>query len=106
MWLPEADRTHLPCLSAHIDGHYANGLSIQMLARIACMGAAKLKRCFKAHFGCTVASYIQEVRIERAEHLLAYTDLPAGKITKAVGYTAAGHCAKLFRKAKGVLPLE
>lgn len=46
------------------------------------------------------------MRIGQAEHLLAYTDLPIGEIAQAVGYTAAGHFADLFRKAKGVLPME
>lgn len=70
------------------------------------MGTTKLKRCFKSYFDCTVADYIQRVRIDQAEHLLAYTDLPVGEVAKAVGYTAAGHFAELFRSAKGILPLE
>ncbi|WP_444657958.1 helix-turn-helix domain-containing protein [Caproiciproducens sp. R2] len=70
------------------------------------MGTTKLKCCFKSYFDCTVADYIQRVRIDQAEHLLAYTDLPVGEVAKAVGYTAAGHFAELFRSAKGILPLE
>lgn len=104
--LPDADRTMLSSLASYIGDHYADQLSIEMLAKIACMGTTKLKRCFKICFGCTVADYIQQVRIDQAEHLLAYTDLPVGEVAKAVGYTAAGHFAELFRKAKGTLPLE
>ena len=102
----EADRIILQSLAAYIGDHYADELSIEMLSRIACMGTTKLKRCFKAHFQCTVADYIQQVRMDKAEHLLAYTDLPVGEVAKAVGYTAAGHFAELFRRYKGTLPLE
>ena len=102
----EADRVMLQALAAYIGDHYADQLTIEGLSRIACMGTTKLKRCFKAHFGVTIAEYIQNVRIGQAEHLLAYTDLPIGEIAQAVGYTAAGHFADLFRKAKGVLPME
>ena len=70
------------------------------------MGTTKLKRCFKANFDCTVADYTQQVRVDQAEHLLAYTDLPVGEVAQAVGYQAAGHFAELFRKAKGTLPME
>lgn len=104
--LAAADRDMLNSLASYIGDHYADQLSIEMLAKIACMGTTKLKRCFKIHFGSTVADYIQQVRIDQAEHLLAYTDLPVGEVAKAVGYTAAGHFAELFRKSKGVLPLE
>lgn len=61
---------------------------------------------FKVYFGCTVADYIQRVRIDQAEHLLAYTELPIGEVAKAVGYTAAGHFAELFRGVKGILPMK
>lgn len=102
----ETDKDILQSLASYIGDHYADELSIEMLAKIACMGTTKLKRCFKAYFHCTVADYIQQVRIDKAEHLLAYTDLPVGEVAKAVGYTAAGHFADLFRRTKGVLPLE
>lgn len=104
--LPYEDLAMLESLAAYIGDHYADQLSIEMLAKIACMGTTKLKRCFRVAFGCTIGDYIQQVRIDQAEHLLAYTDLPVGEVAKAVGYTAAGHFAGLFRKAKGTLPLE
>lgn len=104
--VPEADRLILQSLASYIGDHYADNLSIEMLSKIACMGTTKLKRSFKAYFHCTIADYIQQVRIDQAEHLLAYTDLPVGEVAKAVGYTAAGHFAELFRKSKGTLPLE
>ena len=104
--LPEADTVMLQAMAAYIGDHYADGLTIEQLAQIACMGTTKFKRCFKIYFGMTVSEYIQGTRIGQAEHLLAYTELPVGEVAQAVGYTAAGHFADLFRKAKGVLPME
>lgn len=102
----EADRAMLQALAAYIGDHYADQLTIEGLSQIACMGTTKLKKCFKAHFGMTVAEYIQNVRIGQAEHLLAYTELPVGEVAQAVGYAAAGHFADLFRRTTGVLPME
>ena len=102
----EADRVMLQALAAYIGDHYADQLTIEGLSKIACMGTTKLKQCFKAHFGVTIAEYIQNVRIGQAEHLLAYTDLPISEVAQAVGYTAAGHFAGRFRKLTGVLPME
>lgn len=104
--LPETDRAMLQSLAAYIGDHYADQLTIEKLSHIACMGTTKLKRCFRAYFDCTIAEYIQRVRVDQAEHLLAYTDLPVGEVARAVGYTAAGHFSELFRRTKGVLPLE
>lgn len=104
--LPDTDRDMLQSLTSYIGDHYADQLTIEMLAKIACMGTTKLKRCFKTHYHCTIADYIQRVRIDQAEHLLAYTDLPVSEVAKAVGYTAAGHFAELFHRSKGTLPLE
>lgn len=104
--LPDTDQAMLNSLAAYIGDHYADQLTIEMLAKIACMGTTKLKRCFKIYFECTIADYIQQVRIDQAEHLLSYTDLPIGEVAKAVGYTAAGHFANRFCKIKGTLPME
>lgn len=100
------DAALLQSLAAYIGTHYADELTIEGLSRIACMGTTKLKRCFKACFGCTVADYVQKVRLDQAEHLLAYTELPVAEVAQAVGYAAAGHFADLFRRAKGMLPME
>ena len=104
--LPVQDAAMLDALAAYIGDHYADALTISRLSQIACMGTTKLKRCFKAYFGMTVAEYLQNVRIGQAEHLLAYTELPVGEVAQAVGYTAAGHFAALFRTAKGLPPTE
>ncbi len=56
-------------------------------------------------YGITIAEYIQKVRIDHAEHLLAYTDLPINEVAKAVVYTSSGHFAELFCNNKGLLPL-
>lgn len=101
-----ADQAMLHALSAYIGEHYASPLTIEGLSQVACMGTTKLKQCFKAHFGMTVAEYIQHVRIGQAERLLACTDLPIGEVAQAVGYAAAGHFSALFREATGLLPTE
>ena len=101
-----ADQAMLQTLASYISDHYADELTIEKLAQIAYMGTTKLKRCFKTYFGCTVYEYIQKVRIDHAEHLLAYTALPIGEVAQAVGYAAAGHFSKVFLRIKGMLPKE
>lgn len=104
--LAQTDVAMLETLAAYLEDHCADALTIEKLCKIACMGTTKLKQCFKARYGVTVGEYLQTVRLDRAEHLLSYTDLPVGEVARAVGFTAAGHFADLFRRTKGVLPRE
>jgi AraC-like DNA-binding protein len=103
--LSSKDEELLSSLGHYINDHYADRISIESLAKIACMGTTKLKTSFKVYYGMTVADYIQKVRIDHAEHLLAYTDLPISEVAKAVGYVSPGHFADLFSSTKGLLPL-
>lgn len=104
--ISNVDKEMLDMLASYIGDHYANNLTIELLSKIACMGTTKLKKSFKAYFGCTILDYIQATRIGQAEQLLAYTDLPVNQIVEAVGYSNAGRFASLFRSINGVLPME
>ncbi len=103
--LSSKDEDLLKSLGLYINDHYADRVSIESLAKIACMGTTKLKSTFKDYYGMTIADYIQKVRIDHAEHLLAFTDLPVSEVAKAVGYISPGHFAELFSSSKGLLPL-
>ncbi|MCR5702750.1 MAG: AraC family transcriptional regulator [Lachnospiraceae bacterium] len=104
--LSSDDAELLKSLGLYINDHYADKISIESLAKLSFMGTTKLKNAFKAYYGMTIADYIQKVRIDHAEHLLAYTDLPVSEVAKAVGYVSPGHFAELFSNAKGLLPLS
>lgn len=100
------DSNMIKTVSSYINDHYADELRLDFLAKLACMGTTKLKIAFKTYHNCTITEYIQERRINQAEHFLAYTDLSIGQVAKAVGYSNAGRFAELFRKSKGILPGE
>ncbi|WP_343219408.1 helix-turn-helix transcriptional regulator [Pseudoflavonifractor sp. An184] len=64
----------------------------------------KEKDAFHARYGCTITQYIQGQRMERAERLLANTDLPVGQIAQIVGYQNPSRFAQLFRRNTGQSP--
>ena len=88
-------------VAAYITAHCADRLPLERLARIGCMGVSKLKDAFHARYGCTITQYIQGQRMERAEQLLANTDLPVGQIAQIVGYQNPSRFAQLFRRSTG-----
>lgn len=102
----QSDRQQIRNVTAYINGHCAEQLSQEQLARIACMGATKLKSAFRQIHGCTITDYIRQRRIGQAERLLAETELSVGQVAEAVGYRSASRFAELFRKSTGFLPGE
>lgn len=80
-WITTAD------LAAHL------GISPGLLA----------KKC-RSHYGCTIKQYILRKRIERAESLLATTNLSIQDIGSSVGIPDAQYFNKQFRKVLGHSP--
>lgn len=100
------DKEIVKTISMYIRDHYANELTQEMLTKIACISATKLKKVFKLVNNCTITEYIQNCRIGQAQHLLQYTDLAISQVAKAVGYNNASRFTELFKKNTGLLPRE
>lgn len=100
------DKKQLELLGTYISENCARELPLGELGKIACMGMTKLKESFKLYYGCTVTEYLQARRMDRAENLLAFTELPIHQVAEMVGYANAGRFSQLFRKHKGILPGE
>ncbi|MGI9178829.1 MAG: substrate-binding domain-containing protein [Pirellulales bacterium] len=65
-----------------------------------------LERLFQDQLGRTPAEEIRRVRLERAKHLLATTDLAVPKVAEACGFGTGEYLATVFRQAVGMTPLK
>ena len=63
-----------------------------------------LKRRFKAATGLSIMDYVQNLRIERAKHLLETTKLNVDEVSVASGYDNASFFRRLFRNRCGLAP--
>lgn len=104
--LPKSDIDQIETVTAYLNDHYANNISLKRIATIACMGTTKLQTTFKKYHGCTITAYIQQRRMSQAEYLLSATDFSIGQIAQIVGYLNASRFAELFHKSTGLLPGE
>ncbi len=68
------------------------------------LSVASLRRKLKSVTGQTPLAFIQKMRIKRAAHLLATTDLQVADIGSRVGIYDQSYFGKLFRKETGVAP--
>ncbi len=63
-----------------------------------------LKRRFKRATGLAIISYVQNLRIEEAKHLLESDDMAADDIGAAVGYENQTFFRRLFKRSTGLTP--
>jgi AraC-like DNA-binding protein len=87
-----------------IELHLEERISLQMLAQIAGLSVHYFARAFKQSEGVTPHDYLLQRRVERAQELLAETDLPLSEIAIAVGFADQSHCARRFREHVGLTP--
>lgn len=100
------DLESLAYIVAYINDYFTFDLSLNQLARMACMGTTKLKYTFKEVYKCTITEYIQNKKMAHAEHLLANTDMSIKQIAQLVSYKDASRFSELFCKSTGLLPNE
>jgi AraC family transcriptional regulator len=95
-WLDEArDRIH---------EELALRPSLSSLAESVGVHPVTLARAFRGAFGCTVGEYVRNLRIERATHQLAQTELSLAEIALAAGFSDQSHFSNLFRHHTGFSP--
>ncbi|HLW02340.1 MAG TPA: AraC family transcriptional regulator [Ktedonobacterales bacterium] len=79
-------------------------LTLDDLARVACLSPNHFLRTFKAAFHQTPHQYLTSRRLEQASHLLRHTDLSVTEICFAVGFQSLGSFSWLFRRKVGLSP--
>lgn len=79
-------------------------LSLGMLCRKFGLNEFKLKKGFKQLFGCTVFSYVQELRMKTARQLLVTGKMNVSEIADHLGYSSPNHFSAAFRKMYGYPP--
>lgn len=79
-------------------------LSVDGLARIACLSPHHFHRSFTRLFGCTPHRYAVDRRLERAAAQLRACDTPVAEVVRAFGFASVGSFSSLFRRRYGLPP--
>jgi transcriptional regulator of acetoin/glycerol metabolism len=90
----------------YVQLHLSESIDLSMLAAVAGLSMHHFAREFKQSAGITPHHYLIRQRIERAQQLLAQTDLSLAEIACAVGFSDQGHLARHFRGCLGTTPRE
>lgn len=87
----------------YIGQHYAEKISIDLLARQFLSSKSTLMTAFKQHFDKTINRYLTEVRLREAKKLL-HQDLSIGEVAEHCGFADQNYFAKVFFKEYGKTP--
>ena len=79
-------------------------LPLEELAAAAYLSPFHFARLFKKVTGASPHAYLAALRIDRAQQLLAATELSVTEIGSRVGYQSPSHFGKAFRRATGLTP--
>jgi AraC-like DNA-binding protein len=93
-------RRAVELMHAHMDRE----LPLEEIASAAYLSPFHFARLFKKLTGASPHAYLATLRVERAQALLAETDLSIAEVSARVGYASSSHFTKAFRQSKGLTP--
>jgi len=79
-------------------------ITLNDMARVACLSTNHFLRTFKQAFHQTPHQYLTRIRLERAQGLLTQTNQPVTDVCFAVGFESLGSFSWLFRQRVGLAP--
>ena len=83
-----------------------NTLSLSQISDALGLHRSYLSNIFKAAYGETLSSYIEQLRIEKARDMIKNTDMKIWDIAEAVGYTSDTSFRRAFKRITGFTPGE
>ncbi|OBY78152.1 hypothetical protein BBG47_18050 [Paenibacillus sp. KS1] len=105
--LTDLDRDGLAAVLPFIENQCGNyRITLDQLAKLACMSPTKLKYTFKKSYNCTISEYISRIRMQKAKHALEHTQISIGELARNLGYKKTRSFSDYFYAHTGLLPSE
>jgi AraC-like DNA-binding protein len=98
--------TRVKSIINYIKTHIYEEITIEQLAKEACLSKDHFIRCFRQAMHETPMVYVTKRKIERAEMLLASTDMTVKAIALGLSFSDTAYFIRVFRKITGVSPTQ
>ena len=93
-------------IQEYLSEHYAERITLELLAGQQNISVSQLKRIFKEHTGDSVIPYLTNLRIKEAKRLIQESVLNFSQIAVAVGYDNIYYFSSVFKKHTGMTLTE
>ena len=100
----QSERTEVRAMLRYLRDHYAEGVTLQVLAREFGMSESYISSLIKKNTGKGFSDHLTEIRIRKAQELLRQTNDSVEKIAERVGYPDYFYFTKVYKKITGVTP--
>nr|MDE7478670.1 helix-turn-helix domain-containing protein [Lachnospiraceae bacterium] len=88
----------------YIYSHINRRITVEDLAEHVDLSPSYLSRLFKKELDISISDYICEMKIEKAQHLLRYSDYSLIEIANYLAFSSQSHFIQTFKKLIGVTP--
>ncbi|WP_409343299.1 helix-turn-helix domain-containing protein [Paenibacillus sp. MBLB4367] len=88
----------------HLNNSYVAEISKERLESATDRKYEYLCQVFKRYAGTSIHHYVQQLRVQRAKHLLHNTAKSVQEIARDVGYPDPFYFSRIFKKIEGVAP--
>lgn len=102
----ESEKDRVEVLSRYLDKHYATDISLYDLSKQIYCSERTVNRIFTQHFGETFSQRLKKIRLSQAATLLETSSLQVSHICGMVGYRSSSNFNRLFKRYKGLSPIE
>ncbi len=102
--LTERDLKTIDAVREWIDGHIADPINVDRLARRMGLNRNKLFYGFKQRHGMAISEYVSERRLREGMRLLVETDQPLAMIAAVVGFRHQCNFSTAFKRQYGRSP--
>lgn len=88
----------------YVSKNYAKHIELSDLAERVHLNRSYISTLFKKETGELLSDYILKVRIDKACHLLKFSNLNITSISEHTGFTDITYFSRMFKKLKGITP--
>ena len=90
----------------YIAEHYAEPISLDLLAGLVGTSTINFRRQFTVTFGISPGRYLTTIRLNAVRKLLETTDKLVSDIAAETGFFDQSHLTKIFKRERGITPGE
>lgn len=97
---------YIEFIQDYINEHYMERIQLSEIAEVLHVNQSYLSTLFKKKTGASFTDYLMNYRVDKAIHMLIYSNMTVRRIAEEIGYPDVVQFNKIFKKRTGTTPGE